>query len=68
MLSIRNLSIDYQLPGAALSVLRDVDLDFPTGQVTAMIGESGSGKTTLTGAILRLLASNARVRGGQLLW
>ena len=68
MLSIRNLSIDYQLPGAALSVLQDVSLDFPIGQVTAMIGESGSGKTTLTGAILGLLASNARVRGGQLLW
>lgn len=68
MLSIRNLSIDYQLPGAALSVLQNVSLDFPRGQVTALIGESGSGKTTLTGAILGLLASNARVRGGQLLW
>ncbi|MBX3168449.1 MAG: ABC transporter ATP-binding protein [Candidatus Eremiobacteraeota bacterium] len=68
MLSIRNLSIDYQLPGAALSVLQNVSLDFPGGQVTALIGESGSGKTTLTGAILGLLASNARVRAGRLLW
>lgn len=68
MLSIRNLSIDYQLPGASLSVLQKVTVDFPRGQVTALIGESGSGKTTLTGAILGLLASNARVRGGQLLW
>ncbi|MBN9415805.1 hypothetical protein ABS71_00180 [bacterium SCN 62-11] len=68
MLSIRNLSIDYQLPGRPLSVLQDISLDFPRGQVTALIGESGSGKTTLTSAILGLLASNARVRGGQLLW
>lgn len=68
MLSIRHLSIDYELTGAPLSVLQDVSLDFPQGQVTALIGESGSGKTTLTGAVLGLLASNARVRGGQLLW
>jgi peptide/nickel transport system ATP-binding protein len=68
MLSIRNLSIDYQLPGRPLSVLQNISLDFPRGEVTALIGESGSGKTTLTGAVLGLLASNARVRGGQLLW
>ncbi|MFN8606389.1 MAG: ABC transporter ATP-binding protein [Vulcanimicrobiota bacterium] len=68
MLSIRNLSIDYRLPGRPLSVLQNVSIDFPQGQVTALIGESGSGKTTLTGAVLGLLASNARVCGGRLLW
>ena len=68
MLSIHNLSIDYEVGGGRLSILRDVTLEFPQGKVTALIGESGSGKTTLTGAILGLLASNARVLGGSIEW
>lgn len=68
MLSVQNLSIDYQVGAKNLSVLRDVSIDFPKGKVTALIGESGSGKTTLTGAILGLQASNARVRQGRILW
>lgn len=68
MLSIEGLSIDYQVAGGRLSILRDVHLDFPQGKVTALIGESGSGKTTLTGAVLGLLANNARVLGGRIVW
>jgi len=68
MINIRQLSIDYQLPSGRLSILQNVNLHFTQGQVTALIGESGSGKTTLTGAILGLLASNARVLGGEILW
>lgn len=68
MLSIRNLSINYRVPGGAMSVLRDVSVDFQPGKVTALIGESGSGKTTLTGAVLGLLASNAQVLEGQVAW
>lgn len=68
MLSIRGLSIDYLVGNARMGVLRDVSLDFTPGQVTALIGESGSGKTTLTGAVLGLLARNARVLGGEVSW
>jgi peptide/nickel transport system ATP-binding protein len=68
MLDVQDLSIDYQVGGGLLSILQNVNLSFPKGRVTALIGESGSGKTTLTGAILGLLASNARIRGGRILW
>lgn len=68
MLRIENLSINYRVPGGAMSVLQDVSIDFEPGKVTALIGESGSGKTTLTGAVLGLLASNAQVLGGKILW
>ncbi len=69
MLSIRNLSIDYQLAAhKKLSVLENVSLDFPDGCVTAIIGESGSGKSTLMGALLRLLAPNAKIRQGEIYW
>ena len=68
MLRIEQLSIDYRVGPGRLSILHNVSLDFPAAQVTALIGESGSGKTTLTGAILGLLASNAVVLQGQILW
>jgi peptide/nickel transport system ATP-binding protein len=69
MLSIRELSIDYQLAAhKKLSVLEKVSLDFPDGCVTAIIGESGSGKSTLMGALLRLLAPNAKIRQGEIYW
>jgi peptide/nickel transport system ATP-binding protein len=68
MLSIESLSIDYRVGKGRLSVLRDVTIDFPQGKVTALIGESGSGKTTLTASILGLLASNAQVLQGRIMW
>lgn len=68
MLSIEGLSIDYQVGRGRLSILQNVNLEFPQGKVTALIGESGSGKTTLTGSILGLLASNARVLSGRIMW
>lgn len=65
---IEGLSIDYVVPEGHLHVVQDVTLEFPTGQVTAVIGESGSGKSTLINACLGLLAPNALCRSGQILW
>lgn len=39
----------------AETVLRDIDLDIPTGGVTALIGPNGAGKSTLLSLIARLL-------------
>jgi peptide/nickel transport system ATP-binding protein len=69
MLEIRNLSVDYKLrDGGSVQVVKDVSLEVPAGQVTALIGESGSGKTTLSGALLGLLAPNACIRSGSVLF
>ncbi|TDW99152.1 peptidase domain-containing ABC transporter [Dinghuibacter silviterrae] len=51
-IQIRGLSFAY--PGAGNEpVLRDIDLDIPEGQVTAIVGMSGSGKTTLMKLLLK---------------
>ena len=38
-----------------VEALRDIDLDFPTGALTALLGPSGCGKTTLLKIIAGLL-------------
>jgi ATP-binding cassette, subfamily B, bacterial len=45
-IGLSNLSFSY--PGAGnLPVLKNVNLSFPSGKVTAIVGMSGSGKTTI---------------------
>ena len=35
-------------------VLKDIDLEFPAGQTTVLVGPSGSGKSTILSCILIL--------------
>lgn len=60
-LSIAGLNFAY--PGSAEPVLRDLFLDIPAGQTTAILGPNGSGKTTL----LRVLLGVLRPTQGQVL-
>jgi phosphate transport system ATP-binding protein len=49
-ISIRNLDFYY----GSNRALKDINLDFPTGQVTGMIGPSGCGKSTLLRVLNRM--------------
>ena len=42
-----------------IEVLKDINLDVPSGRTVALVGPSGSGKTTLTNLIPRLYEPNA---------
>ena len=64
VLEVRGLNVEFATARGALGALRDVDLDVPAGSVVGVVGESGSGKSTLAGAVMRLLAENARIRSG----
>ena len=55
--------LTYHYPLAQESVLTDLDLDFPAGKNTALIGASGAGKTT----VLRLLAGILTPTEGKIL-
>jgi ATP-binding cassette subfamily B multidrug efflux pump len=46
--------VTYAYPGAALPVLRDVDLEARPGQTVAIIGSTGAGKSTLLNLVPRL--------------
>jgi thiol reductant ABC exporter CydD subunit len=49
-----------------LTVLHEVDLELPPGEMVALVGESGSGKSTVAALLLCLMApSQGRIRVGR---
>ena len=66
VLTIRDLSIEYQTDRGVLKAMRHVNLDIPKASIVGVVGESGCGKSTLISAIIRLLAPNARVPNGSI--
>lgn len=62
-MEIRDLSVDYVMPGRAIHAVSKVSLSLPAGSAMGLVGESGSGKSTLGMAILQLLDDNAKVTG-----
>ena len=57
-ISVRNLSLTY----SGLEALKNVTVDIPDGQITAIIGPSGCGKTTLLKSLNRLTDLNEEIR------
>jgi NitT/TauT family transport system ATP-binding protein len=60
IVSVRRVSKTY--PGG-VEALKDVDLEFPKGQLTTLLGPSGCGKTTL----LKIIAGLIDASGGEVL-
>ncbi|WP_310584643.1 ABC transporter ATP-binding protein [Deinococcus sp.] len=63
IVSIRDLSMVFQVPGGQTVALQDANLSIERGEFISLIGPSGCGKTTL----LRLLADLVQPTGGQIL-
>jgi ABC-type multidrug transport system fused ATPase/permease subunit len=66
VIKIQDVSFSY--PGAHQKALKNVDLDIPSGSVTAFVGPSGGGKTTLVDVILGVIrqdSGNAEISGMQ---
>ncbi len=68
VLEIRDLSVSYQTDRGPLMALRNINLHIPAGRIVGIVGESGCGKSTLISSIIRLLAPNAQIAGGTILF
>jgi D-xylose transport system permease protein len=60
LLSLRGISKHF----GAVQAIYDVDLDLPSGQVTALCGDNGAGKSVLTKTIAGIHLAD----GGQMFW
>jgi len=68
ILDIRDLSVSFATPRGSVEALRDVSLTVPQDSIVGIVGESGCGKTTLISTVLRLLAYNATVKSGEIVF
>jgi microcin C transport system ATP-binding protein len=55
LLDIKNLSVNFSLPGRTVSAVQNISLNIEEGQTVALVGESGSGKSATALSILQLL-------------
>jgi peptide/nickel transport system ATP-binding protein len=68
LLDVNNLKVYYETERGTVRAVDDVSFSLPVGQNLALVGESGCGKTTAAKAILHLLADNASIRGGEIIF
>ena len=68
ILDIKDLDVSFRTSAGTVHALRGVNIDLYRGETVAIVGESGSGKSVSMKAAMGLLASNAVVNGGQILF
>lgn len=68
VLDIRDLSLDFLTPRGTVHALRDVSIKVPEKKIIGIVGESGSGKSTILWSIMGLLAGNARITKGEIMF
>lgn len=68
ILDIKNLKISFRTNNGNVQAVRDISLDLYKGETIAIVGESGSGKSVTARAIMGILAPNAIVEGGEIIY
>lgn len=68
ILEVKNLKISFRTSGGTLKAVRDISFNLEKGKTLAIVGESGSGKSVTSKAILGILAGNAIVEGGEIIY
>lgn len=68
VLEVKNLEISFATFAGKVQAIRDVSFGLYEGETLAIVGESGSGKSVTTRSIMGLLANNAIVENGEILF
>ena len=68
ILALENLKVEYGGGRVPVRAVDRGDFALPEGQVVGLVGESGCGKTTLARAITGVMARNARITGGRIVF
>ncbi len=67
-LEVKNLIVSFRTQGGKVQAVRDISFDLYKGETLAIVGESGSGKSVTSKAIIQILAGNAIVEGGEIIY
>ena len=65
---IKNLRISFRTNSGTVKAVRNINLELNKGETLAIVGESGSGKSVTARAMIGILAPNAIVESGEILY
>ncbi len=68
ILEVKDLRISFRVDGGTVKAVRGISFDLYKGRTLCIVGESGSGKSVTSRAILGILAKNALVEGGEIIY
>ena len=68
LLEVRDLSVAFKTQGGVLPAIENVGFALYPGDILGVVGESGSGKTVTVTALVGLLAENARITSGEVIY
>ncbi|QYX56314.1 ABC transporter ATP-binding protein [Roseovarius sp. SCSIO 43702] len=68
LMDVRDLSVDFRTSRGRIKALRNISFPIRKNRIVGIVGESGSGKSTVLWAMLGLLAQNAEVTSGEILF
>ncbi len=68
LLTLENLDVSFTSARGEANAVQGVSLAIPANTIYGLVGESGCGKSTLLKAIIRVMASNARISSGRILF
>ena len=68
ILEVKDLKVSFKTDHGVLKAVRNISFDLERGETLCIVGESGSGKSVTSKTIMRILASNAIIEGGTVMY
>jgi len=68
LLRVKDLKVDFTVPGGTIEAVRGVSFRVRPGSTVAIVGESGSGKSVVSQCIMGILPRAGQITGGEILF